>query len=82
MNQRLGPPVMGGNPLHAVRVVEKDRGEAAMRGTFAWLGSALVGIGVGLLFDKLLIGVLIGVGIGFIFWDPLGGKSFWNKYGG
>ena len=50
-----------------------------MRGTFAWLGATLIGIGIGLLLDKLLIGILIGTGLGFILWDLLGGKSFWDK---
>ena len=50
-----------------------------MRGTFAWLGATLIGIAVGLLLDKLLIGILIGAGLGFILWEFFGGRSFWDK---
>lgn len=38
----------------------------------AWLliapGSALVGLGVGLLFNKLVAGGLVGVGVGILLW--------------
>lgn len=38
----------------------------------AWLliapGSALIGVGVGLLFDKLVEGGLVGVGLGTLVW--------------
>lgn len=38
----------------------------------AWLliapGSALIGVGVGLLFDKLVEGSLVGVGLGTLVW--------------
>jgi hypothetical protein len=54
---------------------------SGVKGTFAWLGALLIGVGLGMLFDRLVIGLLIGAGVGFILWDLIGGTSFWKKHG-
>lgn len=36
------------------------------RGGVIFIGCALLGVGLGMLFDQIAAGVLIGVGVGFI----------------